>query len=303
MTDELSITPQTIFQRRRHFIRQLLALGLCGQLGPVRAQEAAFDSNKCDSTLAADEPLTPEKSALHYNNYYEFSTNKEAVATLAQAFTLRPWELRVDGAVQRPLVLSLDDLAALPGVQRTYRLRCVEGWSMVLPWRGIPLADLLALAQPKSEAKFVRFIGTLRPAEMIGQRRPVLPWPYTEGLRLDEALHPLTLLATGLYDAPLSPQNGAPVRIVVPWKYAFKSIKAITRIELITEQPITSWNQTVPSEYGFYANVNPDVAHPRWSQKREVRIGELRKRPTLPFNGYACDVAHLYAGMDLQRDF
>lgn len=299
MTDELHLTPPAIFHNRRHFIRRMVALGLCGSLAPA----LGVANETCDSAAPADESLTPVNSALNYNNYYEFSTNKEAVATLAQAFTTRPWELRIDGAVNRPLTLGLNDIAALAQLKRTYRLRCVEGWSMVLPWQGVTLAEMLALAQPKSEATFVRFTGTLRPEEMIGQRRPVLPWPYTEGLRLDEALHPLALLATGLYDAPLSPQNGAPVRLVVPWKYAFKSIKAITRIELVTEQPVTSWNQAVPTEYGFYANVNPDVSHPRWSQKREVRIGELRKRPTLPFNGYACDVAHLYAGMDLQRDF
>ena len=277
----------------------MVALGLCGSLTPALAQ----NGENCTATPSVEEPLTPADSALNYNNYYEFSTNKEAVATLAQAFITRPWELRIEGAVNHPLTLNLDDIAALAHVNRAYRLRCVEGWSMVLPWKGVTLANVLALAQPKPEAKFVRFIGTLRPEEMIGQRRPVLPWPYTEGLRLDEALHPLTLLATGLYDAPLAPQNGAPLRLVVPWKYAFKSIKAITRIELIAAQPATSWNQAAPSEYGFYANVNPDVAHPRWSQKREVRIGELHKHSTLPFNGYACDVAHLYAGMDLQQNF
>lgn len=299
MTDDLSITPHHHYHNRRHFIQQLVALGLCGSLHPVNAFSA---EKKCEQNTA-DETLTPKKSALHYNNYYEFSTNKEAVAVLAQAFTTSPWTLQIGGLVEQPLALSLDDINALTQVNRTYRLRCVEGWSMVLPWRGITLADLLALARPQPDAAFVTFTGTLRPAEMINQRRPVLPWPYVEGLRLDEALHPLTLLATGLYDQPLPKQNGAPLRLVVPWKYAFKSIKAITRIDLVKEKPATSWNTAAPSEYGFYANVNPDVAHPRWSQKREVRIGELQKRPTLPFNGYACDVAHLYRGMDLARDY
>ena len=295
-----NITPPSLYHNRRHFIHQLVALGLCGSLPPgafAGAQAA------CDNRLA-EEPLTPEHSALHYNNYYEFSTNKEAVAVLAQAFTTTPWTLHIGGAVEQPLALSLDDIAGLTQVRRrTYRLRCVEGWSMVLPWRGVVLADLLALARPRADARFVQFTGTLRPAQMINQRRPVLPWPYVEGLRLDEALHPLTLLATGLYDESLPKQNGAPLRLVVPWKYAFKSIKAITRIDLVTAKPDTSWNKIAPSEYGFYANVNPDVPHPRWSQKREVRIGELRKRPTLPFNGYACDVAHLYRDMDLARDY
>lgn len=299
MIDDQPITPPALYHNRRHFIRQLVALGLCGSLQPA----SSLSSEKaCDNSLA-QEPLTPKRSALHYNNYYEFSTNKEAVAVLAQAFTTSPWTLHIGGAVEQPLALSLDDIASIAQVNRTYRLRCVEGWSMILPWRGVTLADLLALARPHPGARFVQFTGTLRPAEMINQRRPVLPWPYVEGLRLDEALHPLTLLATGLYDEPLPKQNGAPLRLVVPWKYAFKSIKAITRIDLVTEKPDTSWNKIAPGEYGFYANVNPDVPHPRWSQKREVRIGELSKRPTLPFNGYACDVGHLYRGMDLAQDY
>ncbi|CBL44378.1 oxidoreductase, molybdopterin-binding protein [gamma proteobacterium HdN1] len=297
MTDDLETTPRSLYRNRRQVIQRLVALGLCPFAFPALGEQEAHEQDE------ADDSITPAASALNYNNYYEFSTNKEAVAVLAQDFTTDSWQVRIDGEVEQPVTLNLPDILALGTVQRTYRLRCVEGWSMVLPWEGVPLQALLAKVRPKATARFVRFTGTLRPEEMVNQRRPVLPWPYIEGLRLDEALHPLTLLATGLYGDPLPKQSGEPLRLLVPWKYAFKSIKAITRIELTRDQPSTSWQQQNPSEYGFYANVNPDVPHPRWSQKREARIGELRKRPTLPFNGYSTEVAHLYAGMDLAKDF
>ena len=239
-----------------------------------------------------------------YNNYYEFSTNKEAVWKLAEEFNPLPWTLTVEGQVEKPRTWALDDLLTrFAQEDRIYRLRCVEGWSMVIPWKGFPLAALLKESLPTSRAKFVEFTSILRPKEMIGQRLSTLPWPYTEGLRIDEAMHPLTLVATGLYGRPLPTQNGAPLRLAVPWKYGFKSSKAIVRMRLVESPPVTSWMQASSAEYGFYANVNPDVPHPRWSQRREVRIGEISKRPTLPFNGYAHEVASLYSGMDLQRNF
>jgi sulfoxide reductase catalytic subunit YedY len=250
-----------------------------------------------------DKPNSLEQVS-RYNNYYEFSTNKEAVWELAAAFKPVPWTLSIEGEVGRPKVWALEDLLSRHAQEdRIYRLRCVEGWSMVVPWRGMPLAALLKPCLPTSRARFVEFVSVFRPDEMVGQRRGRFPWPYTEGLRIDEAMHPLTLVVSGLYGKPLPNQNGAPLRLAVPWKYGFKSIKAITRIRLVESPPQTSWMQAAPSEYGFYANVNPEVPHPRWSQKREVRIGEMAKQPTLPFNGYAEQVAPLYAGMDLVRHF
>jgi sulfoxide reductase catalytic subunit YedY len=216
----------------------------------------------------------------------------------------KPWSVRVDGEVARPGTLALEDLLAPhPAEERLYRLRCVEAWSMVIPWRGVPLGAVLRRFEPTSRAKFVAFETLVRPEQMPGQRREVLAWPYREGLRIDEAMHPLALLATGMYGRDLPGQNGAPLRLVVPWKYGFKSIKSIVRISLVEAQPPTTWSQQAPDEYGFYANVNPAVDHPRWSQKTERRVGELRRRPTLPFNGYAAQVAGLYAGMDLGANF
>jgi len=234
-----------------------------------------------------------------YNNYYEFSTDKKAVKHLAQALTLKPWTVTVEGEVEKPYTVDADDLHKLFGSEeRIYRLRCVEGWAMVVPWSGFGLSKLIERARPTSKAKFVEFESLKRSSEMIGQRTGSMPWPYREALRIDEAMHPLAFAVTGLYGQPLPKQNGAPLRLALPWKYGFKSAKAITRIRLTSEQSSTSWSQLAPSEYGFYGNVNPQVAHPRWSQARENRIGELQKRPTLPFNGYADQVADLYKGMD-----
>jgi sulfoxide reductase catalytic subunit YedY len=244
---------------------------------------------------------TPEKNATRYNNYFEFTTNKKHVHLVAKDFSPSPWELKIEGLVNKPLRLSMNDLPAVD--ERVYRFRCVEGWSMIVPWLGFSLSELLKQVEPKPEAKFVRFETVYRPKEMVGQRRPTLEWPYVEALRLDEAMHPLTTIATGMYGKPLPNQNGAPMRLVVPWKYGFKSIKAINKIELLSEQPETSWNKLAPAEYGFYANVNPSVAHPRWSQRREVPLGQLKKVRTLPFNGYADQVASLYEGMDLEHHF
>ena len=288
------ITPESVWLQRRKLM--LAAAGVSAGAGAHHRLAAA-------AAPAAEPPHTLEQVS-RYNNYAEFSSNKEAVWKLAEDFRPQPWTLTVEGEVDRPRTWALDELLTrFAQEDRIYRLRCVEGWSMVIPWRGFALAGLLKECQPNSRAKFVEFISVLRPQEMIGQRRAGLHWPYTEGLRIDEAMHPLTLVVSGLYGQPLPAQNGAPLRLAVPWKYGFKSIKAITRVRLVEAPASTAWMRAAPSEYGFYANVNPEVAHPRWSQKREVRIGEVAKRVTLPFNGYARQVAPLYAGMDLQRNF
>ncbi len=248
--------------------------------------------------------LTPYKAVTTYNNYYEFSTDKEGPAVLAANFKVAPWTVQVGGLVNKPATYGVEDLVRrFPPQEHVYRLRCVEAWSMVIPWLGFPLRDLLQEVKPASGAKYVRFTTLLDPAQMPGQKAGFYQWPYVEGLRLDEAMHELTLLSTGLYGKSLLPQNGAPLRLVVPWKYGFKSIKAIVKIELVAEQPTSLWMAAAPDEYGFYANVNPAVPHPRWSQASERRIGELSRRKTLPFNGYAEQVAGLYAGMDLRQNY
>ncbi len=248
--------------------------------------------------------LTSFEAITNYNNFYEFSLGKESVARIAQGFTLSPWTLTVGGLVNNPKTYDIDDLRKrFPPEERVYRLRCVEAWSMVIPWLGFPLGALLREVDPQSGAKYVRFETVMRPEEMPGQRDPYFPWPYVEGLRLDEAMRDLTILSTGLYGKQLLPQNGAPVRLVVPWKYGFKSIKSIVKIDLVAEQPTSLWMASAPHEYGFYANVNPDVPHPRWSQATERRIGELGRRPTLKFNGYEEEVAALYAGLDLRANY
>jgi sulfoxide reductase catalytic subunit YedY len=240
----------------------------------------------------------------NYNNFYEFTTDKEAVAAAAKGFVSRPWTVAVGGMVHKPMVFDLDEVLRLgPLEERVYRMRCVEGWSMVIPWVGLPLARLLDRVEPMGSAKYVAFQTLLDPERLPGQRSSVLEWPYAEGLRIDEAMHPLTLLAAGLYGRELPPQNGAPLRLVVPWKYGFKGIKAIVKISLTAERPTSTWNAQAPSEYGFFSNVNPDVPHPRWSQATEQRIGEGGRRPTLLFNGYADQVGHLYTGMDLRANF
>jgi sulfoxide reductase catalytic subunit YedY len=256
------------------------------------------------SAFHVDETQTSFQDITHYNNYYEFSTDKEGVADAAAAFISRPWQVAVGGLVAKPTTFDLDDLLKIsPPEERVYRFRCVEGWSMVIPWAGFSLSKLLDRVQPLSSAKYVAFQTLLDPKRMPNQREGVLDWPYVEGLRMDEAIHPLTLLASGLYGKELPPQDGAPLRLVVPWKYGFKSIKAIVKIDLVADRPPTTWSAYAPSEYGFYSNVNPQVDHPRWSQATERRIGELERRDTLMFNGYADQVASLYAGMDLRANF
>lgn len=257
-----------------------------------------------DGGFTTNEPRTTFKDITNYNNFYEFSTDKEDVAAESQGFVTTPWKVSVEGLVNKPKVYDLDDLVKIaPQEERIYRLRCVEGWSMVIPWVGFPLAKLLDQVEPTSQARFVAFETLYDPSRMPNQSRSVLPWPYVEGLRLDEAMHQLTILATGLYGEKLPPQDGAPIRLVVPWKYGFKGIKSIVKIKLVDQQPPTTWNIQWPEAYGFYSNVNPTVNHPRWSQADERRIGEVGKRPTLMFNGYAEQVASLYAGMDLTINF
>ena len=253
--------------------------------------------------FTVDEPRTSFQDITHYNNFYEFSLDKESVADAATGFITRPWQVSVGGLCRKPGVFDLDDLFKIaPAEERVYRMRCVEAWSMVIPWDGFSLSMLLDRVQPLSDAKYVAFQTLLDPARMPNQNSDVLQWPYVEGLRMDEAMHPLTILAGGIYGKRLPPQDGAPVRLVVPWKYGFKGAKSIVKIELRSEQPPTTWNIAAPNEYGFYANVNPNVDHPRWSQASEQRIG-VGRRDTLMFNGYAEEVASLYAGMDLRANF
>ncbi len=301
---EADVTDSAWYARRRELLQGAAALLLAA--GGLRTARAGHGGRRLDfrprPDLAAPETLTDYAAVTTYNNFYEFGTDKASPAELAGRLTTDPWSVTIDGEVARPGTYTLEDLLKPhPLEERIYRLRCVERWSMVIPWIGFPLADLIKRVEPTSRAKYVAFTTLYRPGEMPGQRRRVLDWPYVEGLRMDEAMHPLTLLAVGLYGEVLPNQNGAPLRLVVPWKYCFKSIKSIVRIHFGERQPMTTWHKAAPHEYGFYANVNPEVDHPRWSQKRERRIGEFRKRKTLPFNGYAEEVAHLYAGMDLRR--
>jgi len=295
------ITDERLYWNRREFLRAagLGAAGVGAALGGVLPPAALARGAGAD-----EDELTPYEDITRYNNYYEFGTDKEDPARHAAGLRTRPWTVDVGGEVKRPATYDLDDLIkGLAPEERVYRHRCVEAWSMVVPWMGIPLGQLVDRLEPTSRARYVEFTTLLDPQQMPGQRRAILDWPYVEALRLDEARHPLTLLVTGLYGKPLPNQNGAPLRLVVPWKYGFKGGKSIVRIRFIEHQPVTTWNLAAPDEYGFYANVNPDVDHPRWSQSRERRIGELFKRKTLPFNGYAGQVASLYAGMDLRKNF
>jgi len=303
------ITPKEVYLSRRDFIKAAgvvagsVALAACA---PQEAEESTTAS-QFDGPAKVDELGNPANSfeeITTYNNYYEFSTNKEAVAPLSKNFTTTPWTLEVTGMVNKPKTYGVEDLLAkFTQEERIYRLRCVEAWSMVIPWNGFTLASLLKEVEPTSDAQYVRFETVYRPEEMKGQGSPFYPWPYQEGLRIDEAMNDLTLLATGLYGEMMPAQNGAPIRLVVPWKYGFKSIKSIVKIELTDVRPNTLWNTVATNEYGFYANVNPTVDHPRWSQASERRIGELTRRETLMFNGYGEQVAGLYADMDLSLHY
>ena len=292
------ITPESMYLRRREFIGQTAALGAAVAFPGLLAGARREGSRRQDD-------LTSYEHVTTYNNFYEFGTGKSDPAENAHTLLTRPWKIRVDGDVARPAEYDIDDL--LRGItteERVYRLRCVEAWSMVIPWEGFSMSQLFSRFEPTSQAKFVEFTTLHDPQQMPGQRRGVLAWPYVEGLRMDEAMHPLAIFATGLYGRTLPNQNGAPFRIVVPWKYGFKSIKSIVRIRFTRTQPRNTWNLSAPQEYGFYANVNPNVDHPRWSQARERRIpGALRNTRTLMFNGYADQVASLYAGMDLVKNY
>ncbi len=304
-TDDIApseITPRELFERRREFIKAAGALALSLGLSPAAWARGSFpDLQK--SSFSSLEPPNSLRDITSYNNFVEFGFGgKSQPAERAGAMKTRPWAVSIEGLVQKPRTFAIEDILKLaPLEERIYRLRCVEGWSMVIPWVGFPLHALLKQVEPLGGAKFVEFATRMEPAAMPGLRQPFLDWPYTEGLRLDEALHPLTIMAVGLYGEELPNQNGAPLRLVVPWKYGFKSGKSIVRIRLADRQPQTTWNLAQPEEYGFYANVNPEVSHPRWSQEKERRIGEFFKRRTLPFNGYAEQVAQLYAGMDLRK--
>ena len=294
------ITDERDYLDRRSFLGTLASLGLAaaGGAGPASGLAAEAPS----SELAQSDALTPFEDVTTYNNFYEFGTDKGDPSENAKDFVTKPWTVKVEGLVGKPATYNLEDfIKPYKLEERVYRHRCVEGWSMVIPWLGFPMADFLKAVQPTSSAKFVELTTLLDPKRMPGQQTDVLDWPYVEALRLDEAMHPLTLFVVGLYGKMLPNQNGAPLRHVVPWKYGFKGCKSIVRVRLTDKQPVTTWNKAVPSEYGFYANVNPEVDHPRWSQAKERRIGELRRRPTLMFNGYGDQVASLYAGMDLHK--
>ncbi len=307
------ITPEKVFLSRRKFIARLgtLAAGAvlssCAPSGTTtQSSPTTTPTGTPPSTTtapASGEVLTPYDSVIQYNNFYEFSLSKTEVAVISRDFQPTPWTVTIGGLVNKPQTFAFEDLdRQFPSEERVYRMRCVEAWSMVIPWLGFPLANLLKAVEPLSSAKFVRLETLYDPEQMPGQNFRVLDWPYVEGLRLDEAMHNLTIMSTGLYSKPLLPQNGAPLRLVVPWKYGFKSIKSIVKIDLVEEMPATSWAKASPGEYGFFANVNPDVSHPRWSQSSERRIGEGRI-PTVIFNGYGDEVAGLYEGMNLRTNF
>jgi sulfoxide reductase catalytic subunit YedY len=300
------LTDPSLYLGRREFLRSALLAGTTAAWpGLARGEgEGRRLRDLPRGPFSTDEAPTSFDDASSYNNFYELGTGKEDPKRNAARLRTRPWSVSIDGEVAKPGTIDLDDLLRPHSLEeRVYRLRCVEAWSMVIPWLGFPLVDLLKRFEPTSRARWVAFESVLDPERLPDQRRAVLDWPYREGLRIDEATHPLCILAVGMYGQMLPNQNGAPLRLVVPWKYGFKSIKSIVRIRLTETQPPTSWSQASPREYGFYSNVNPDVDHPRWSQKRERRIGDWRKRDTLPFNGYGEQVAHLYKGLDLRKHF
>ncbi|MWJ26602.1 protein-methionine-sulfoxide reductase catalytic subunit MsrP [Halomonas sp. ZH2S] len=315
VVSESEVTPKALFEQRRKFLRQGIGLGTAAAFAPgmlfspTSHAWSAVLSRRLESDLpreemAGGESLTPFEDITTYNNFYEFGTGKRDPEIYAHKLVTEPWSLSIEGEVEKEGTVALEDvIKRYPLEERIYRLRCVEAWSMVIPWIGFPLAELLKYHGLTSRSKYVVFEAIYDPDNLRGQRRSILDWPYQEALRIDEAMHPLTMLAVGLYGEAMPNQNGAPIRLVVPWKYGFKSIKSVVKIKVVEEKPTTSWHERNPEEYGFYANVNPEVDHPRWSQARERRIGEPGRRKTLMFNGYAAEVAHLYADMDLQRDY
>lgn len=292
------VTDKKLYLNRRQFIQGATVLGLLGS--PFVAHALDFKSN---SQYQPDLKLTDPEHALKYNNFYELGTSKSDPYRNAHRLNTDNWQVMIEGECAKPQVFDMDDLLRLEQEERIYRFRCVEGWSMVVPWIGFPLSKLLNAVEPNSRAKYVEFISIEDTKNLPGQRYRTLDWPYKEGLRLDEAMHPLTLMATGIYGEKLPNQNGAPIRLVVPWKYGFKSSKSIVKIRLVEQEPKSSWMVATPSEYGFYSNVNPNVSHPRWSQAKERPLGSFFKKKTLMFNGYADEVAHLYSGMDLKKHF
>jgi sulfoxide reductase catalytic subunit YedY len=317
------ITDEKLYVRRREFIRLMggaavaagaapwlqacsgdVSADFAGAAGPAVPPGQTALPNVKPGVVTTDEKLNAFEDITSYNNFYEFGLGKDDPQRNAGRLTTSPWKVKIDGHCGKPAEYHLEDLVRPHQLEeRTYRLRCVEAWSMVIPWVGIPLGEIIKRAEPTSKATFVAFTTLHRPREMFGQNQPVLDWPYDEGLRMDEAMHPLTILSVGLYGKTLMNQNGAPIRLVVPWKYGFKSIKSIVRIEFVDRMPPTAWNKSNPGEYGFYSNVNPEVDHPRWTQATERRIGEFRRRPTLMFNGYGDQVASMYAGMDLRKNY
>jgi sulfoxide reductase catalytic subunit YedY len=311
------ITDQAIYKDRRRFIRSIGLLGAAASAGYLLSSRHSGDSltataqassgrfhNLPTQSLSSDEPVTDYADATTYNNFYELGNGKSAPAEQASKLAPQPWSVSISGECEKPGVFQLEDILKPHDLEeRIYRLRCVETWSMVIPWVGFSLGDLLRRFKPSSQAKYVEFRTLHDPERLPGQLRATLDWPYREGLRIDEAMHPLATLAVGMYGEQLPNQNGAPLRLVVPWKYGFKSIKSIVAIRFVRRRPLNTWHQMQPQEYGFYANVNPEVAHPRWSQARERRIGQWSKQPTLPFNGYAEQVAQLYHGMDLHKAY
>ena len=306
------ITPRSLYLNRRKFLAGMAVAGAAAASGAglgeiVSPSFTALAGTKIEgiqkSPFSTTETITPYKDVTNYNNYYEFSTAKDEPAQLAKNFHTRPWKVKIDGLVDKKQELDVDTIIKMASPEeRIYRHRCVEGWSIVVPWIGFSLSELIKRANPTSKAKFVEFTTIYDPSQMPGQKRQVLEWPYVEGLRMDEAMHPLALLCFGMYGEELPNQDGAPLRIVLPWKYGFKSAKAIVSIRFTEKQPLNTWNVSAPQEYGFYSNVNPNVDHPRWSQAKERRLGEFFKRPTLMFNGYD-QVASLYNGMDLKKNF
>jgi methionine sulfoxide reductase catalytic subunit len=328
-TRSSEVTPESLYVGRREFLRKAalftgvatafggglvwLAGGAAKKRGEASKAAGLADSASTASTdfaasrsenYAGVEAMNTFEQITTYNNFYEFGVDKADPAANAHTLRPRPWTVAIEGMVREPRRIDIDTILGwFPLEERIYRMRCVEAWSMVIPWLGFPLAEFLKRVEPLPSAKYVAFTTLLDPEQMPGQRTSVLDWPYVEGLRMDEAMHPLAFLAVGLYGKPLPNQNGAPIRLVVPWKYGFKGCKSIVSVEFTEEQPATTWNLAAPDEYGFYANVNPEVDHPRWSQATERRIGEFSRRPTLPFNGYASEVAHLYSGLDLRANF
>tara|TARA_B100001540_G_scaffold226013_1_gene200258 strand:- start:557 stop:1474 length:918 start_codon:yes stop_codon:yes gene_type:complete len=296
------ITPYSTYLNRRNFIKKALITSLAATIPSTSFSKHALENPRFDSIMSESDALNSFEEITTYNNFYEFGTGKSDPHRNSKKFITKPWTISIEGLVKKPTILDLETIKKKFTIEdRIYRLRCVEAWSMVIPWQGFSLGNLIEMVEPLSDANFIQFETVLRPEEMPGQKRNFLPWPYVEGLRMDEAMHPLTILSTGLYGHELLNQNGAPIRLVVPWKYGFKSIKSIVAIRFVKNQPDATWSLVNPSEYGFYSNVNPNVDHRRWSQATERRIGDFMRRETLMFNGYEDEVSHLYRGMDLKK--